>query len=70
MKRKRLPVHQKVFSIRLRTNQGPFDYRMNGAVRAELFGGPCVNLPAGLSFPYGPNIPCQRTGNTSIIYTY
>jgi hypothetical protein len=69
-KRKRISRKEKVFSIRLRTNQGPFPYRMNEAVYAELFGGPCIPLGPGLSFLFGPNVPCQRYGKTSIIYTY
>jgi hypothetical protein len=70
MKRPRIHKHERVFSIRLRVNQGPFDYRMNGAIHAELFGGPCVYLGDGLSFPIGPNVPCQRSGKTSIVYTF
>jgi len=69
-KRKRIPGREKVFSIRLRVNQGPLPYRMNEAVYAELFGGPCVRIGPGLAFPFGPNVPCQRYGKTSIIYTY
>ena len=68
--RQRTTKAEKVYSIRLRTNQPPLNYRMNEAVYAEVFGGPCIYLGPGLSFAYGPNVPCQRSNGTSIIYTY